>query len=49
MVSVYDEIEIEDMTWQSDVRTFFYACPCGDKFFITMVRDVDVVVAQPRK
>lgn len=38
MGSVYDEIEIEDMTWDTEKLTFFYPCPCGDKFFITMVR-----------
>lgn len=40
MASVYDEIEIEDMDWQPAERTFFYACPCGDKFFISLVRIV---------
>ncbi len=34
---MYDEIEIEDMTWDAEKTTFFYPCPCGDKFFITLV------------
>lgn len=38
MGSVYDEVEIEDMTWRADERAFTYPCPCGDKFIITLVR-----------
>ena len=38
MASVYDEIEIEDMAWDAEKETLFYPCPCGDKFFITLVR-----------
>lgn len=38
MSAVYDEIEIEDMTWDSEKLTFSYPCPCGDKFLITLVR-----------
>jgi diphthamide biosynthesis protein 3 len=37
MASVYDEVEIEDMDWKEENKTFYYACPCGDKFFITLV------------
>ncbi|KAL6940346.1 toxin-insensitive protein [Hanseniaspora vineae] len=32
MSSFYDEIEIEDMTFDNDTKTFTYPCPCGDKF-----------------
>jgi diphthamide biosynthesis protein 3 len=32
---IYDTIEIEDMTYNEDLDTFFYPCPCGDKFAIT--------------
>jgi diphthamide biosynthesis protein 3 len=32
----YDEVEIEDMTWQADTRTWYYACPCGDLFFFPL-------------
>jgi diphthamide biosynthesis protein 3 len=35
MTSFYDEIEIEDMEYNKDNQTFYYACPCGDKFEIT--------------
>jgi diphthamide biosynthesis protein 3 len=35
-MSIYDEIEIEDMDWKADVKTFYYPCPCGDKFYITL-------------
>ncbi|CAG9315423.1 unnamed protein product [Blepharisma stoltei] len=34
-MSFYDEIEIEDMEWVEDLQTFFYPCPCGDKFRIS--------------
>jgi len=32
----YDEIEIEDMEYNEDERTFYYPCPCGDRFQITV-------------
>jgi hypothetical protein len=37
-MSVYDEVEIEDMDYDASKKTYFYPCPCGDKFFITLVR-----------
>ena len=36
-MNVYDEIEIEDMDFEADEQTFFYPCPCGDKFQFTLV------------
>ena len=33
---VYDEIEIEDLDFDPDNQTFYYPCPCGDKFNITL-------------
>lgn len=33
-MSVYDEIEIEDMTYDEDTMLFTYPCPCGDRFQI---------------
>ena len=32
----YDEIEIEDMTFDSEKQVYSYPCPCGDKFTITL-------------
>jgi diphthamide biosynthesis protein 3 len=32
----YDEIEIEDMEFDEDDQTFYYPCPCGDRFQLTM-------------
>jgi len=32
----YDEVEIEDMWWDDDLRAFTYSCPCGDLFSITL-------------
>mmetsp|Transcript_29892 Transcript_29892/g.51238 ORF Transcript_29892/g.51238 Transcript_29892/m.51238 type:complete len:82 (+) Transcript_29892:112-357(+) len=36
MASIYEEVEIEDMTYDADTQTYFYPCPCGDKFFIPL-------------
>ncbi len=35
MVAYYDEIEIEDMTWDDEKKVFHYPCPCGDRFEIS--------------
>mmetsp|Transcript_28560 Transcript_28560/g.71809 ORF Transcript_28560/g.71809 Transcript_28560/m.71809 type:complete len:105 (-) Transcript_28560:378-692(-) len=32
----YDEIEIEDMEFDEELQTYFYPCPCGDRFRITV-------------
>ncbi|PWN20998.1 hypothetical protein BCV69DRAFT_282501 [Microstroma glucosiphilum] len=34
-VSFYDEIELEDMSYDEDRDLFHYPCPCGDRFEIT--------------
>jgi diphthamide biosynthesis protein 3 len=31
-----DEIEIEDMEFDDELQTYFYPCPCGDRFRITV-------------
>lgn len=31
-MSVYDEIEIEDMDFDPESAIFYYPCPCGDRF-----------------
>ena len=31
----HDEVEIEDFEYDEDTETYFYPCPCGDKFAIT--------------
>eukprot|EP01113_Clastostelium_recurvatum_P041065 TRINITY_DN6474_c0_g1_i1.p2 TRINITY_DN6474_c0_g1~~TRINITY_DN6474_c0_g1_i1.p2 ORF type:complete len:107 (-),score=29.45 TRINITY_DN6474_c0_g1_i1:131-412(-) len=36
MSAYYDEIEIEDMEFVEAENIFFYPCPCGDKFRITV-------------
>ncbi|KAI0795899.1 hypothetical protein C8Q75DRAFT_351606 [Abortiporus biennis] len=35
MGAYYDEIEIEDMTWDEEKRVYHYPCPCGDRFEIS--------------
>ncbi|XP_037569536.1 DPH3 homolog isoform X1 [Dermacentor silvarum] len=35
-MSVYhDEVEIEDFEYDEELETYFYPCPCGDRFEIT--------------
>ncbi|KAJ2746480.1 Diphthamide biosynthesis protein 3 [Coemansia sp. BCRC 34301] len=36
MTSFYDEIEIEDMEFDKAEEAYFYPCPCGDRFQITL-------------
>lgn len=36
MSGVYEEVEIEDMTFDEAKSTFTYQCPCGDLFVITL-------------
>mmetsp|Transcript_9217 Transcript_9217/g.13122 ORF Transcript_9217/g.13122 Transcript_9217/m.13122 type:complete len:93 (-) Transcript_9217:430-708(-) len=35
-MSIYEEIEIEDMTYDETDMIYTYPCPCGDKFRITL-------------
>ncbi|KAM7206420.1 hypothetical protein V8F20_002769 [Naviculisporaceae sp. PSN 640] len=35
-IAVYDEVEIEDMTFDKDLQIYHYPCPCGDKFEISL-------------
>lgn len=34
--TVYDQIEIEDFTFDPDTQLFTYPCPCGDRFQISI-------------
>lgn len=36
MAAVYDEIEIEDLTFLAEEQMFTYPCPCGDRFEILL-------------
>ena len=35
-MTIYDEIEIEDLDYEEYEETFYYNCPCGDRFMITL-------------
>lgn len=35
-LSIYDEIEIEDMTFDEALQLYHYPCPCGDRFQIAL-------------
>ncbi|KAM4559645.1 diphthamide biosynthesis protein 3-like [Odontesthes bonariensis] len=31
----YDEVEVEDFEYDEETETFYFPCPCGDRFAIT--------------
>ncbi|KTW32205.1 diphthamide biosynthesis protein 3 [Pneumocystis jirovecii RU7] len=35
-MSFYDEIEIEDFTFDTELQIYHYPCPCGDRFEISL-------------
>jgi len=35
LADIYDEVEIDDLDFEDD--TFYYPCPCGDRFRLTIV------------
>jgi diphthamide biosynthesis protein 3 len=37
----YDQVEIEDMMFDAERAAYFYPCPCGDKFVITLDQILD--------
>ncbi|BEJ16364.1 hypothetical protein CspHIS471_0509690 [Cutaneotrichosporon sp. HIS471] len=49
MVSYYDELEIEDFTWDDEAKVYHYPCPCGDRFEISKVqlRDGEEIATCP--
>lgn len=40
-MSIYEEVEIEDMDFDEDKLVYTYPCPCGDKFRITLEELLD--------
>ncbi|MCJ1400864.1 Diphthamide biosynthesis protein 3 [Xylographa trunciseda] len=49
MTSIYDEIEIEDMTYDTALQIYHYPCPCGDRFEIGIaeLRDGEDIAVCP--
>ncbi len=47
--NIYDEIEIEDMTYDSALQIYHYPCPCGDRFEIAIadLRDNEDIAVCP--
>ncbi|KAG8627360.1 hypothetical protein KVT40_004843 [Elsinoe batatas] len=47
--NIYDEIEIEDMTYDSTLEIYHYPCPCGDRFEIGLadLRDGEEIAVCP--
>ena len=48
-MSIYDEIEIEDMTFDPALQIYHYPCPCGDRFEIAIadLRDGEEIAVCP--
>lgn len=48
-LSIYDEIEIEDMTFDEAQQLYHYPCPCGDRFQIAIddLRDEQDIAVCP--
>lgn len=48
-LNIYDEIEIEDMTFDSTLQIYHYPCPCGDRFEIGIadLRDGEEIAVCP--
>ena len=34
--AIYEEVEIEDMDYNPEDFIYYYPCPCGDKFQISL-------------
>lgn len=47
--NIYDEIEIEDMTYDPTLEIYHYPCPCGDRFEIAIadLRDNEDIAVCP--
>ncbi|KAE8448836.1 Diphthamide biosynthesis protein 3 [Mollisiaceae sp. DMI_Dod_QoI] len=47
--NIYDEIEIEDMTYDAAREIYHYPCPCGDRFEIAIadLRDNEDIAVCP--
>lgn len=47
--NIYDEIEIEDMTFDPNLQIYHYPCPCGDRFEICIddLRDGEEIAVCP--
>lgn len=48
-LSIYDEIEIEDMTFDPILQIYHFPCPCGDRFEIAIddLRDGEEIAVCP--
>lgn len=40
-MSVYDTVEIEDMTYDPVTELLYYPCPCGDRFQVSIADLLD--------
>ncbi|KAH9410837.1 CSL zinc finger [Ordospora pajunii] len=46
---VYDEIDMKDFEYNSTDKTFYYPCPCGDRFEISLddLRNGEIIAKCP--
>ena len=35
-MSIYEEVELEDLDYDESEQIYYYPCPCGDRFRITL-------------
>ena len=49
MAIFHDEVEIEDFEYDEETETYYYPCPCGDRFEISkeMLQDGEDVATCP--
>lgn len=40
-MAYYDEVELEDLDFEEDEQMFYYPCPCGDRFEISLEELLD--------
>eukprot|EP01134_Creolimax_fragrantissima_P002647 CFRG2647T1 len=41
MSTFHEEVSIEDMEYDPELQTYFYPCPCGDQFEISLEEVMD--------
>ena len=48
-MGVYEEVEFEDMVYDSTLEIYHYPCPCGDRFEISLadMRDGEDIARCP--
>ena len=45
---IYEEVSLDEMSYEEEEETYYYECPCGDLFEITKVGRGRLVLPTPR-